>query len=228
MKYKRPFDLSVLILVHAVLLPLWLFLWGIIPLLIWLSDRGPVFYRQQRVGLNAKDFTILKFRTMVLDSDLKGPAWTTEGDSRVTAIGKLLRRTALDELPGVLSIWKGDMSLVGPRALYIGEQKALEQEIPGFVERLQVLPGLTGLAQVYDPIDDAHNKFHYDLEYIQRMGPWLDLKLLLLSVRNTLSGQWDRREGKMAQASLGLPQLDKCRPEVEPLNEDHAKTTGNR
>ena len=227
-KYKRPFDLSILILAHAVLLPLWLFLWGIIPLFIWLGDRGPVFYRQKRVGLNAKDFTILKFRTMVLDSELKGPAWTTEGDSRVTTLGKLLRRTALDELPSVLSIWKGDMSLVGPRALYVGEQRALEQEIPGFVERLQVLPGLTGLAQVYDPIDDAHNKFHYDQEYIRRMGPWLDLKLLLLSVQKTLSAKWDRREGKMAGATLRLSSLDQDGHENQPSNRDYVKPSGDR
>jgi len=195
-RYKRPFDLSVLVATHVVLSPLWLLLWTLIPILIWLWDRGPVFYKQKRVGKHGRVFTILKFRTMVPDSDRKGPAWTTEGDPRVTGIGKILRRTALDELPEVLSIWNGDMSLVGPRALDIEEQKILEQEIPGFAQRLRVTPGLTGLAQIQDRIDNGHDKVRFDLEYIADMSIGLDLKLLFLSVRNTLLARWDRRDGK--------------------------------
>ena len=114
-RYKRPFDLTILVVTHITLLPLWILLWTLIPLLVWLGDRGPVFFRQQRAGKDGKPFTILKFRTMVPDSASKGPAWTTQGDPRVTAVGKILRRTALDELPGLVSIWKGDMSFVGPR-----------------------------------------------------------------------------------------------------------------
>lgn len=197
-RYKRSFDLSILIAAHAALLPLWLLLWTLIPVLVWLGDRGPIFFRQQRAGKDGKTFTILKFRTMVPESDTKGPAWTTEGDLRVTAVGKMLRRTALDELPGLLSIWKGDMSLVGPRALDVVEQQMLEREIPGFESRLQVVPGLTGLAQVHDKLDIASDKFRYDLEYIERMNFWLDLNLLLLSVRNTLLARWDRRVGKLS------------------------------
>ena len=136
--YKRRFDLTVLVLAHMLLMPLWLLLWTIIPVLIWLSDRGPVFYKQKRVGKDGQVFTILKFRTMVPGAESTGPAWTTEGDPRVTRFGKLLRRMALDELPETLSIWKGDMSLVGPRALDLEEQRGLEQQIPGFAQRLQV------------------------------------------------------------------------------------------
>lgn len=194
--YKRWFDLTVLVLAHLLLLPVWLVLWTFIPLIIWLQDRGPVFYRQKRMGKDGRVFTVLKFRTMVCDADRKGPAWTMDGDPRVTPIGRFLRRTALDELPQVLSIWKGDMSLVGPRALDVEEQEWLEKRIPDFHRRLQVTPGLTGLAQVYDPTDDPHTKLRYDLEYIQRMNPFLDLKLLCLSVWNTLTGKWDRRAGK--------------------------------
>lgn len=197
-RYKRPLDLTILVLAHAALFPLWILLWTLIPLLVWLGDQGPVFFRQQRAGRDGNNFTILKFRTMVPDSDSKGPAWTTDGDLRVTAVGKFLRRTALDELPGLLSIWKGDMSLVGPRALDVAEQQVLEQEIPGFEARLQVVPGLTGLAQVHDKLDVASDKFRYDLEYIERMSIWLDLNLLLLSVRNTLLARWDRRVGKLS------------------------------
>jgi lipopolysaccharide/colanic/teichoic acid biosynthesis glycosyltransferase len=194
--YKRWFDLTVLVLAHALLLPLWLLLWTLIPLVIWLGDRGPVFYRQRRAGKDGRVFTILKFRTMIPDADRSGPMWTMEEDPRVTRVGRILRRTALDELPGVLSIWKGDMSLVGPRALDITEQRALEQQIPGFGKRLQILPGLTGLAQVYNRNDDALVKFGYDLQYLERMNPWLDSRLLVLSVFNTLSVKWDRRGGK--------------------------------
>ena len=195
-RYKRWFDLSILLLAHLLLLPIWLLLWIAIPLIIWLSDRGPIIYRQKRIGKDGHAFHIRKFRTMIPDADTQGPVWTTQDDPRVTPVGKLLRRTALDELPGILSIWKGDMSLVGPRALDVGEHLELERQVPGFADRLQILPGLTGLAQLYDPDDDAVYKFRYDMEYIQRMGPWLDLKLLILSVHHTLTGKWDQRGGK--------------------------------
>ena len=194
--YKAWFDLTVLVSAHLLLLPLWLLLWILLPTLIWLDDRGPVFYKQRRAGKDGKPFTVLKFRTMVLDADRKGPAWTTDGDPRVTRVGRLLRRTALDELPEMLNILKREMSFVGPRALDVKEQQSLEAQIPGFEKRLQVPPGLAGLAQVYDPSDDAYDKFRYDLIYLERMSPWLDAKLLLLSMRNTLGGQWDHRRGK--------------------------------
>ena len=194
--YKSWFDVTVLVLAHLLLLPLWLLLWIIIPILIRMGDRGPVFYKQDRVGKDGQIFTVFKFRTMVLDAEGMGAAWTIDQDPRVTRVGRLLRRTALDELPEVINIWKGDMSLVGPRALDVTEQRSLEKLIAGFEKRLQVRPGLTGLAQIYDPKDDAHEKFYFDLEYLQRMSPWLDIKLLVLSVRNTLWVKWDRRSGK--------------------------------
>lgn len=198
--YKSWFDLTILVFAHLLFLPLWILLWTLIPVLIWLGDRGPVFYRQKRAGKQGRPFTVLKFRTMVMDADRKGPAWTTDGDPRITPIGRLLRRTALDELPEVLSIWKRDMSFVGPRALDLEEQQALEKQIPDFEKRLLVLPGLTGLAQVYDRSDNAHDKSRYDLEYLQQMSPWLDARLLVLSVWNSLTARWDRRGGKPAEA----------------------------
>ena len=204
--YKRPFDLSILVLAHLfpLLFPVWVLLWVSIPLAIWLQDRGPVFYRQKRVGKNGRVFTLRKFRTMVPDADRRGPAWTTPSDRRFTPFGKLLRRTALDELPGLLSICKGDMSFVGPRALDVEEQGWLESQIPGFKDRLGVRPGLTGLAQVYDKTDEAPVKLRYDLDYVQHMNIWLDLKLIVLSVRNTLLCQWDRRSGKSVRQTHGV------------------------
>jgi lipopolysaccharide/colanic/teichoic acid biosynthesis glycosyltransferase len=138
---------------------------------------------------------------MVPDAVSKGPAWTVAGDSRVTPIGKILRRTALDEVPELISIFKGNMSFVGPRALGVEEHETLREKIPGFEKRLCVIPGLTGLAQVYNKSDGPLGKFEYDLQYIDRMGLWLDVKLIGLSVANTLMARWDQRIGKIDQQS---------------------------
>lgn len=195
-RYKRPLDLLILIGAHVALAPVWLALWTLIPLLIWLGDRGPIFYAQQRAGRGGRPFAVRKFRTMVVDADKLGPVWTEENDPRITRVGRLLRRTALDELPSLLPIWRGEMSFVGPRALAVDEQRLLEERYPGFGARLAVPPGLTGLSQVYNPADDNELKLRYDLEYIRRMSPWLDVQVILLSVRNTLTGRWDTRGGK--------------------------------
>lgn len=200
-RYKRPFDLTILITAHIFLLPIVLGVWIFVPILIRVSDKGPVFFRQQRAGKNGIPFEILKFRTMTVDSNGMGSPWTSDRDARITPIGRLLRKTAIDEFPSLLSIWKGDMSLVGPRALDVREQHLLERQLPGFDNRLKVLPGLTGLAQVYDKLDIATVKIQYDIEYINRMGMWLDLCLLFLSFKNTILAQWDRRGGKISLAT---------------------------
>lgn len=197
--YKRPFDLSVLFLAHLILLLIWVIIWIMIPLMVWLEDRGPIFYRQKRFGKGGKEFTVLKFRTMINDADKNGSSWTMEGDPRVTRVGRILRRTALDELPSLLSILRGDMSFVGPRALAIEEQRFLEEKIPGFRKRLSVRPGLTGLAQVYNRKDESHKKLRYDIKYIENMNLWLDLKLMFLSLWNTITARWDKRSGKEKQ-----------------------------
>lgn len=194
--YKSCFDRSILVLAHVLFAPLWVLLWMVIPFLIWLDDRGPVFYKQQRMGKDSVPFNVIKFRTMVADAENRGPAWTTVDDPRVTRVGRILRRTALDELPEVISIWQGKMSFVGPRALDVEEHRSLEELMPGFEMRLQVRPGLTGLAQIHDKSDDPYEKYRYDMEYLQRMHPLLDVQLLLLSVWNTLIARWDHRSGK--------------------------------
>ena len=194
--YKRLFDLCLLFLAHVLLLPIWLVFWILIPTAIWLEDRGPIFYKQRRAGKNSQIFVVRKFRTMVPDADLKGPAWTIQGDPRLTRVGKILRRTALDELPELWSVLKGDMSFVGPRPLQEDEQSRLEEQIPGFRTRLMIRPGLTGLAQVYDPNDHAIDKLKFDLEYLERLSPSLDVKLIILSVLNSLGARWDHRTGK--------------------------------
>lgn len=225
--YKAWFDIAILVLAHAALLPVWLLLWALIPILIWLGDRGPIFYQQHRVGRDGKIFSVLKFRTMVPHAASKGPAWTTDHDPRVTRVGRVLRRTALDELPEVLNILKGEMSLVGPRALDVEEHQVLEKQIPEFATRLRVRPGLTGLAQVYDRADNALDKFAYDLDYLERMSPWLDIAVLTLSVRNTLIARWDRRSGKLTGGWTDTTQLEAGGQQPEtPTGEDASTGRG--
>ena len=222
--YKRPFDLGLLLFAHVLLLPLWLLLWTLIPVAIWLGDRGPVFYKQRRAGKDGQIFTVRKFRTMAANADLKGPVWTIQGDPRLTRVGKILRRTALDELPELWSVFKGDMSFVGPRPLEEKEQSQLEDQIPGFRQRLMVRPGLTGLAQVYDPTDHAIDKFKFDLEYLERLSPWLDVKLVFLSVLNSLGARWDRRTGKPQAGEEELSESRSSLPQDELVSNDHSSS----
>lgn len=214
--YKRPFDLLIMVAVHVLLAPIWLVLWTLLPLLIWLEDRGPIFYRQERMGKNRAIFNVRKFRTMVPQADKLGPAWTTTSDLRITKVGRLLRKVALDELPQTLAIWKGDMSLVGPRPLAVKEQEHLEEKIPGFAERLVVRPGLAGLAQIYNRSDEPEPKLHFDLQYVNRMSIWLDLKILTLAVLTTVSARWDARGGKAKQGSKAPHSAPETTTTVQP------------
>ena len=194
--YKRPFDLSVLILAH--LLPpfpvLWLLVWTVIPLAIWLSDRGPVFYRQRRLGGGGREFTILKFRSMVRNAEgATGVVWSPQGDERITWVGRLLRAWKLDELPQVLNILRGDMSFVGPRPERPELHARFAVDLPGFAERLAVRPGLTGLAQITGEYDmPPAEKLMHDMEYIDRMSMWLDTKLILRTILKTATARWGR------------------------------------
>jgi lipopolysaccharide/colanic/teichoic acid biosynthesis glycosyltransferase len=203
--YKRPFDLTVIALAHLLLLPVWILLWGLIPLLIWVEDRGPIFYPQKRVGKDGRVFNILKFRTLVQNADKMVQAWTVPDQQYVTKIGRILRCTALDELPQVLNILTGDMSFVGPRAMPFDEFQQFRHKIVGLEQRLAVRPGLTGLAQVYgEGVRDAREKLRYDLDYVQRMSLLLDIRLMLLSVRNTVLARWDK-EGCIAGKDVFPP-----------------------
>lgn len=177
----------------------------LIALAIRAEDGGPIFYTQDRVGKDGRRFKSWKFRSMVPDADPKyGPLQASENDHRVTRVGKILRATALDELPQLWNILRGDMSFVGPRALLPeeievngdGELVPLEK-IPGYRERHAVRPGLTGLAQVYAARDiPRRQKFRYDLLYIKKQSFWLDLKLIFLSFWITLRAKWEARTSK--------------------------------
>jgi len=198
---KRPFDIFLSFVGLIISLPLWL----IISLFIWLEDKGSVLYLQERVGKNGKRFKALKFRSMIKGAEKEtGPVQAVENDPRVTKVGKILRKTAMDELPQLVNILKGDMSFVGPRALRPeeievndgGNKKGLD-EIPRFEERHSVTPGLTGLTQVYLPRDaPRRKKFCYDLHYIKKRSFWLDLKLIFLSFWITFRAKWEAKKSK--------------------------------
>jgi lipopolysaccharide/colanic/teichoic acid biosynthesis glycosyltransferase len=199
---KRAFDATLAGAGLVVSLPLWI----AIPALIKLEDGGPVFFRQRRVGKDGVLFDALKFRSMVPDADRRfGPVQAREHDQRVTRIGRLLRATAMDELPQLVNILRGDMSFVGPRPLVPGEVEVRGDgrlvpldAVPGYRERHLVRPGLTGLTQVYAPRDIARaNKFRLDRLYMRRACFWLDLKLILLSFWITGRGQWEARGRKV-------------------------------
>lgn len=198
---KRLFDVSLASVGLVLSAPLWL----LIPLAIKLEDGGPVFFPQERVGHRGRTFRALKFRSMVPDAERRwGAVQATTNDPRVTRVGRLLRATAMDELPQLVNIARGDMSFVGPRPLRPGEVDATADQylpldaIPGYDERHGVRPGLTGLAQVYAPRDLARDqKFRYDLEYVRCASGWLDVKLILLSVWISFRGRWEQREPKI-------------------------------
>jgi lipopolysaccharide/colanic/teichoic acid biosynthesis glycosyltransferase len=154
---------------------------------IKLTSRGPVLYAQVRLGRFGRHYSIYKLRTMFHNCEkVSGPQWSTAGDPRITRVGRFLRRTHLDELPQLWNVLRGDMSLVGPRPERPEFLPALEQAIPSYRERLLVRPGLTGLAQVQLPADtdlaSVRRKLAYDIYYVRRIGPWLDLRLLLCTM----------------------------------------------
>ena len=179
--------------------------WAAAATAIKLEDGGPVFFRQARVGQNGVLFTVLKFRSMVVNGDRDhGLRQAAAGDARVTRVGRLMRATAMDELPQLVNIFKGDMSFVGPRALMPGEietggdgQLIPMEAIDGYRERTAVQPGLTGIAQIYAPRDvTRRHKFRYDRLYVKRRSFWLDIRLILLSFWISMRGTWEHRQRK--------------------------------
>lgn len=172
---------------------------ALVALAIKLQDYGPIFYRQSRTGRNGRIFNILKFRSMIPEAEKQtGAVWATENDPRVTRIGRILRATAMDELPQLWNIFRGDMSFVGPRAERPDLVDKFAQVIPGYRERFRVRPGLTGLAQVYGQYDTPpHHKLKYDKLYIRKQSFCLDLKLVLLSFLITFKGKWEHRGKKV-------------------------------
>jgi lipopolysaccharide/colanic/teichoic acid biosynthesis glycosyltransferase len=198
---KRPFDVVVAGLGLVASAPLW----ALSAALIKLEDGGPIFYRQTRVGQRGRLFEVLKFRSMIPDAEAGvGHVQSGVDDPRVTRVGRIMRATAMDELPQLWNIFRGDMSFVGPRALRPGEIEARAEgqmvrleAVPGYLTRQQVRPGLTGIAQVFAARDvPARHKFRFDLLYVRKQSVWLDLKLILLSFWISARGKWEVRGRK--------------------------------
>lgn len=177
---KRSFDIvASLCLTVVLMLPML-----IIALLICLDSPGPALFRQERLGKGGEPFTILKFRSMRIDAEENGPQWADRDDHRCTHLGRILRKSRLDELPQLWNILKGEMSFVGPRPERACFYVEFETYIHGFCNRLVVKPGLTGLAQVNGGYDlKPEEKIIYDMEYIQKRSVGMDLSCIIKTVK---------------------------------------------
>lgn len=184
---KRAFDIAASLLLLVVALPVIL----VTAIAIKIESRGPAFYRQRRVGLFNEGFDIVKLRSMRQDAEVGGRAvWAAEDDPRVTRVGRFIRKVRIDELPQCWSVLKGEMSFVGPRPERPQFVDDLERQLPFYAERHTVKPGITGWAQINYPygasIEDARNKLEYDLYYAKNYSPFLDLLILLQTLRVVL------------------------------------------
>lgn len=176
----RGLDIFASLALVALTLPLLV----VVGVAIKLDSRGPIFYKQERVGRHHRNFYIYKLRSMTVDAEKPGAAvWARVGDSRVTRVGRFIRLTRIDEIPQAINILRGDMAFVGPRPerpMFVAQ---LTEAIPHYADRAAVRPGLTGWAQVKYPygasIEDARDKLCYDLWYIRERSLWLDLRIIL-------------------------------------------------
>ncbi len=186
-EFKRAIDIFLALPGVAVAAPITLLLAA----LVKLTSRGPAFYLQERVGKDGKVFKIIKLRTMVADAEAAtGPVWAGTDDPRETRLGRLLRRTHLDELPQFWNVLRGDMSLIGPRPERPVFVQKFRNEIPGYSARLAVRPGITGWAQVNHPsdrsVEDVRRKLDLDREYIRKMGWRIDLRIMAATAARML------------------------------------------
>jgi exopolysaccharide biosynthesis polyprenyl glycosylphosphotransferase len=185
---KRIIDVAASLMGLLLTLPLW----PLIAPLIRLDSRGPILYKQARVGLHGRPFNIYKFRTMRVDAEQDGARWAQKNDGRVTRIGRLLRRSRLDELPQLWNILRGDMSLVGPRPERLEFVQKLSELIPHYRQRHLIKPGLTGWAQIRygygASVEDAHRKLCYDLYYLKHRSIDLDTAIIIRTIGRFLLG----------------------------------------
>lgn len=183
---KRAFDILVSLLLLFFTLPITV----MAVIAIRCESRGPIFFRQERVGLNGRKFTLVKFRSMRTDAEKDGPQWAAKQDSRITRVGSILRRSRIDEIPQVLNVLRGDMSFVGPRPERPVFVEELAKELRFYHERHRVKPGITGWAQINYPygasIEDAREKLSFDLYYVKNASVFLDVLILLQTVRVVL------------------------------------------
>lgn len=161
-------------------------------LAIRIESKGPVFFKQLRTGRYNREFDVIKFRSMRIDAEKNGAQWASANDDRVTRVGRFIRKTRIDELPQLINVVRGEMSIVGPRPEREVFIRDLQKSIPYYRFRHAVKPGITGLAQVKYPygasLEDAEWKHRYDMYYIKHRRLWLDIKILFLTVKVVLFG----------------------------------------
>ena len=187
--YQRVLDIVLSILGLLVGIPL-IAIFGI---LIKLEDNGPITYKQERLGKGGKRFYIYKLRSMRTDAEKFGAQWAEKNDPRITKVGKFIRKTRIDEIPQLFNILKGDMSIIGPRPERPEFTQEFNEEIPGFINRLAVKPGLTGWAQVNGGYDiTPQEKLVEDIYYIENRSILLDFKIILKTVKVVLTGHGAR------------------------------------
>jgi sugar transferase (PEP-CTERM system associated) len=186
---KRTFDIFIALMAFVLTLPLMI----LVAIAIWLETGSPVLFRQERTGLNGRTFKIMKFRSMCQSAEEGGPVWAASNDNRVTKVGRFIRKYRLDELPQILNVLKGEMSLVGPRPERPHFCELLEESIPFFALRQTVRPGITGWAQVkYQygaSVEESKTKLEYDFFYIKHMSIVLDLAVLFETAKVMIYGR---------------------------------------
>ncbi len=186
---RRIIDVTLSIIGSFIAIPLIAFF----ALLVYLETPGPVFYAQERLGLNGKSFNIYKIRSMRIDAEKTGAMWANDGDERVTRVGKVIRKTRIDELPQLLNILKNEMSLIGPRPERAFFYDEFEKDLKNFRDRLKVKPGLSGWAQVNGGYNlTPAEKLEYDLWYIENYSFKLDLLILIKTVTVIFTGEGAR------------------------------------
>ena len=186
---KRIFD----ILISLLSMPIALIIITIFAIIIKIESPGPAFFLQERVGLNGRNFLMIKLRSMRIDAEKNGAQWAAKNDPRVTKVGAFIRKTRIDELPQLFNVLKGDMSLIGPRPERPIFMEQFNKEIPGFIDRLKVRPGITGWAQVNGGYDiTPKEKLELDRYYINNISFWLDLKIILKTIKVCITGDGAR------------------------------------
>ena len=186
--FKRVMDILLIVATLPITIPVVI----LTAIIIKLESKGPVFFWQQRVGTYGKAFNMLKFRSMTTDSEKEGSQFASNGDARVTRVGRIIRKMRIDEIPQLFNVLRGEMSVIGPRPEQVKFVEKFNRTIPNYADRHVVAPGITGLAQtVQGYVDDENGtimKLKYDLEYINNLSFVMDMKIVYKTIYTIITG----------------------------------------